>query len=425
MAPRTSKRREVNLLDQGKIRKNARGQIFVLMCFALLVLLGFVGLAIDLGQAYIVKTTLSKAVDAAALTAMRNVSNISGRQAIATNAFNANYSTVPGLGTPPTPSVVFSLDANGNTIVTITATAAVPTSFIRVFGSAYDTLNVSASATALRNPLVMSLILDRSGSMNSNGGAAALPTAVSDFINFFDNATDNVADISFSGADTVDVKMTTNFTTPITSAVEGMPFSGGTYAYGGLLDGDNQILSKPLAPNIIRVAVFFTDGYANTINDKLKCTSSATLTNWNYGGCAYTVGGVQECNTVFFMDPTTGDWNGNNCANVAQGGTPGTFPAQMPGLSKITNAADITLDATYRTEQLATKMRDTDQITIYSIGLGTLINKPYLLTIANDPASPSPDTIGPQGEAAFAPDASQLDTVFQIIASKILLRISQ
>ena len=188
--------------------------------------------------------------------------------------------------------------------------------------------------------------------------------------------------------------------------------------------GDNQIQNKPLAPNIIRVAVFFTDGYANTINDKLKCTGSATLTNWNYGGCAYTAGGVQECNTVFFMDPTTGDWN-NSCPNVAQGGSPGTFPAQMPGLSKTTNAANITLDATYRTEQLSTKMRDTDKITIYSIGLGTLINKPYLLTIANDPASPNPDSIGPQGEAAFAPDASQLDTVFQIIASKILLRLSQ
>ena len=32
----------------------------------------------------------------------------------------------------------------------------------------------------------------------------------------------------------------------------------------------------------------------NTINDKLKCTGSATLTNWNYGGCAYTAGGVQS-----------------------------------------------------------------------------------------------------------------------------------
>ena len=73
-------------------------------------------------------------MDAAALTVMRNVSNISGRQAIATNAFNANYSTVPGLGTPPTPSVVFSLDGNGNTIVTVTATALVTTSFIRIFG---------------------------------------------------------------------------------------------------------------------------------------------------------------------------------------------------------------------------------------------------------------------------------------------------
>ena len=133
---------------------------------------------------------------------------------------------------------------------------------------------------------------------------------------------DNAAEISFSGADTVDFKMNTSFIQPITNAVEGLTYSGGTFAQGGLQDGEAQILTKPLTPNIIRVAVFFTDGYANTNNDNLQCNPpSLKTTNWNYGGCA-----PIECGTVFFMNPTTGDWNGNNCNAT-------TFPVQAPGVS--------------------------------------------------------------------------------------------
>ena len=104
---------------------------------------------------------------------------------------------------------------------------------------------------------------------------------------------------------------------------------------------------------------------------------------------------------------------------------PYVFPAQDTGTNQAINVTNITADATYRTETLATKMRTTDQITIYSIGLGNLINKPYLQDIANDPAAATYDSSQPSGEAVFAPTAAQLDAVFQTIASKILLRLSQ
>ena len=87
---------------------------------------------------------------------------------------------------------------------------------------------------------------------------------------------------------------------------------------------------------------------------------------------------------------------------------------------------DISEDATYRTEQLASVMRNsTNNITIYSIGLGDKINEAYLLDLANDPAAATYNSSQPQGEAIFAPDASQLNAVFQTIASKVLLRLSQ
>jgi Flp pilus assembly protein TadG len=45
----------------------------VLFALSLPVLLGFMGLGIDLGFAFIERANLSKAVDAAALAAMRNI----------------------------------------------------------------------------------------------------------------------------------------------------------------------------------------------------------------------------------------------------------------------------------------------------------------------------------------------------------------
>lgn len=392
-------------------------------------LIVFVGFAIDLGEAYVTKTTLSKAVDAAALAAMRNLNQgQSVAAADAKNAFTANYQSVPGLGTVPTPTVTWFTSApciSGNTCVSVSATATINTTFLAAMsllpgvGSSYNTQTISVSATAQRNPLVMSLILDRSGSMNNNGGAAALPGAVTDFINYFDQSVDNVAEVSFSGAQSDDVNMTSTFITPITNAVESMNFSGGTFAQGGLNDGDAQILTKPAQPNIIRVAVFFTDGYANTNHDSLQCNPlPAAKVNWNYGGCADTPGGVVECSSVFFMNPSNGNWSGNSCNATI-------FPVQKPGQSNQLNAVNITADATYRTENLATKMRTTDNITIYSIGLGNLINQPYLQDIANDPNAATYNSSQPQGEAVFAPTANQLDAVFQTIASKVLLRLSQ
>jgi Flp pilus assembly protein TadG len=433
----------VNILHQWKIRKNERGQIFALIAVLIGVLILFVGLAIDFGEAYVTKTTLNKAVDAATLAAMRNL-NL-GESTAATDAvaaFKANYQSVPGLGTVPTPTVTWFTSSpciSGNTCVTISATTSINTSFIRIFGSQYSTLNISDSATAQRNPLVMSLVLDKSGSMNNNGGSTALPTAVTNFITYFDPGIDNVSEISFSSVDSVDVPMTTSFVTPINNEMEKISFGGATFAQAGLQDGFNQILTKPLSPNIIRVAVFFTDGWANTnglptnvttstastTHDVLNCTGTAkkpSNTPMNYGGCAPPEAAVGWCSGIFFMDPTSG--NTTTCANAT------TFPALGTGgnaLSPVSTAqSDISADATYRTEQLASVMRNsTNNITIYSIGLGDKINQAYLQDIANDPAAATYNSSQPQGEAIFAPDSTQLNAVFQTIASKVLLRLSQ
>jgi Flp pilus assembly protein TadG len=449
----------VKLLDQLKLKSKSRGQILALVSILIPIVIIFVGIAIDLGRAYVTKTTLSKAVDAAALAAMRNLNQ---GQTAATNdaksAFTANYNSGPGLGTTPTPSITWftaSPCTAGNTCVTIAATATINTTFLRALsllpgvGSSYNSSNISVSATAQRNPLVMSIILDKSGSMNKNGGATALPPAVTSFISYFDESIDNIAEISFSTVASTDVQMTTSFDSPINSAVENLTFGGATFAQSGLQAGYTQIQSIPPSPNVIRVAVFFTDGWANTNNDNLNCTGTAAkpvYTNLNYGGCSPTEAGYAPtldgttispawCSGISFLSPSSG--NTVDCPNMDSGTKVTiTFPAQEPGMSgsmtpccgntKGDGQYDITNDATYRTETLATTMRTaTNPVTIYSIGLGNTINEAYLQDIANDPSAPTYNSAQPQGEAVFAPSATQLDAVFQTIASKVLLRLSQ
>ena len=396
-------------------QKHARAQIFLLFALSLPVLILFVGLGVDLGFAFVTRANLSKAVDAAALAGMRSINQGQAQAtAIAQSAFNTNYGA--GLGrdlNPPVFNVAITTDANNNAVVNISATATIRTFFLGLL-SGFKTLQVSSNAQATRPKLIMSLVLDKSGSMNKNGGAQALPPAVDNFLTYFDNVTDQIADVSFSSVASVDVSMRTNFLNPITNAVNSMAFGGATYSQGGLLDGQAQISSVAVVPgqNVVEVAVFFTDGWANTVEDTVNCPPSTLL---NFGGCAPPEAAVGWCSGISFLDPVTG--SGRNCGATS-------FPSQVTGGPLALTQQNIANDAMYRAVQVANSMR-AQGVVIYSIGLGDKISQAFLQQVANDPASSTFNPNEPVGEAVFAPTAADLQGVFQTIASQILLRLSQ
>jgi Flp pilus assembly protein TadG len=387
----------------------------MLFALSLPILILFVGLGVDLGFAFITRANLSKAVDAAALAAMRNLNQGQTQAtAIAQSAFNTNFGSGNGRDiSPPVLKVGITADANNNAVINVSATVALNTFFLRVLPG-LNTLQVSSNAQTTRPNLIMSLVLDRSGSMTRNGGQQALPPAVSNFLTYFDNATDQVADVSFSSVPSVDVSMRTNFLNPITNAVNRMAFAGATYSQGGLLDGQAQINTVTVVPgqNVIEVAVFFTDGWANTVEDTLNCPPSTLL---NFGGCAPPEAAVGWCSGISFLNPITG--NGVNCGATS-------FPSQMTGGNLALTQQNIANEAMYRAVQVANNMR-TQNIVIYSIGLGDKISEAFLQQIANDPASSTFDPNQPVGQAVFAPTAADLQGVFQTIASEILLRLSR
>ncbi len=421
----------MNLCCVKSNRARDRGQAVVLLAVSFPVLVLVLALGIDVGFAYTTKAKLSKAVDAACLTAMRNLAQgQTAAKALAINSFNANYAATGIDSSSPTVNVGFVTDGNGQTLVTINATATIKTFFMRILPQ-YQTFSVSDTAQATRGKLIMSLVLDRSGSMNSNGGATALPPAVTSFINYFDDSNDEVAMVSFASNASVDVPIAYDFKTPITNAANGLKtkFSGGTFGPGGLAQAkaQNESVTVTAGQNVVKVAVYFTDGYVNVIQDSLSCAGALTV--YNYGG-------YDSGSKVDFFQPSTGTslatYDGNRnwspssfCLKNLAG-----FTSAINGNLKSFTRTNVTADAQYRALQTAKAMR-AEGMYVYSIGLGTNVDQSFLRQIANDPAASTYDPNQPSGLAVFASNcpssqcAAELQQVFQTIASQILLRLTQ
>jgi hypothetical protein len=163
----------------------------------------------------------------------------------------------------------------------------------------------------------------------------------------------------------------------------------------------------------VKVIVYFTDGQANTVQDKLTGCNSGNKVNF---------GGYDSGNYWNIWAST--DASGSDINNTGSC-YPTTFPTTDPALSNpaALSRVNITTEGEYRAVNWANQMRAAG-ITVYSIGLGNDINKTFLQEVANAPGSPTYNSSSNPGLAEFAPSASDLDTAFQTIASKILLRLT-
>ena len=453
------------------IVKSDRGQTMVIFALVLPILILFAGLGLDVGNLYVMKAKLSTSVDAACLTGMKNLTlGQTTAQALAIDMFQANFGTGA-----PTPVVTFPLDTHNNQQVKVTATAYVHTLFMQYIPK-WASVPVGATAVATRGKLIMSIVLDRSGSMAGNNGGAALQYAVPLFISDFSNTLDEVAMVSFADNATVDFPIGYNFwgtgTNTITHKVGAMSFVGGTFGTGS---GSNPVLftdanAPPLAmaqqqnnsvpvltgQNVVKVVVYFTDGLMNTIQDKIHCTgttpplTSTVLLNW---------GGFDSGTQVDVFDPTsattvfdtytggTGGFKYNTAGTIckdASGNIVTKFASQKWGIQKSFDQTNtVTPEAQYRAIQTAISLRteSPNPTYVYTIGMGTGVTtttQNFLAQLANDPDPKYPAgtyTAGqPSGEFFYIPRCdgtyltsckTQINTAFQTIASKVLLRLTQ
>jgi len=106
------------------------------------------------------------------------------------------------------------------------------------------------------------------------------------------------------------------------------------------------------------------------------------------------------------------------------------FTSAIDGSLKSFTRTNVTNDSVYDALQLANAMR-AEGMYVYAVGLGNKVDQSFLQQIANDPDSSSYNPNQPAGLAVFAPScpsnqcSAQLQEVFQTIAAKILLRLTQ
>lgn len=246
-----------------------QGYTLVYMAIVLTVLLLFSGLALDTGRAYAVKAQLTKAVDGAALAAARSV-NSGDPNATAQRVFSANfpagYMGTSSVSTPAFSSTVN--EATGVNVITVSASAVLPTTFMGLAN--INEVTVGGLGEATRRLVDLSLVLDVSSSIGSKW--PAVRDAARDFIDSFDKDHDRVALVTFgNGAKVLDAMPATrgfNKAQVISHVPNSLP-GGSTNMVEGLYRGWDEVRTVPAGSQSgLRVIVLFTDGASNSVPAK-------------------------------------------------------------------------------------------------------------------------------------------------------------
>ncbi len=464
------------------------GFVIVQMALFLPVLLIFTGLAIDSGRAYVVKSQLSKAVDGAALAAARML-NSGDPRGEAARIFRANFpndfmgaTRVTDPDSDPSFYEMHVEEATGMNIVTIRATAVVPTSFMRIGN--FDEVTVSSSSEATRRMVDLSLVLDVSTSIGSRWGAVR--DAARSFIEAFDEDADRLALVFYGWGARVERRMPSSrgFDKAGTAADVPNTLPGGTtpMAEGAYRGWDELRTVAPGQQSGLRVLVLFTDGSGNMVPGIFDTSHDAkglftsdfpkrypdpdniTRDNPQILGLYHTESGSRSPSysiTVPYWElPTVLPdvrWMPATSAHQHQRspGIPGSFPLQtaalkingvsqstVRGLRDYNSAAkrypahviNIRNAATNLTEIIANAARaDASgdyRIRIYTIGMGDLVRMPLgsipetsesvLMRIANDRRSPDFDPTQLEGRYYYARTEADVGPAFQQLQNQII-----
>ena len=477
---------------QGSDISKQNGFALVYMATVLTALLLFTGLAVDSGRAYVVKAQLTKSVDGAALAAARNL-NSGDPRGEATRIFKANF-PAGYLGTSsvtdPTSSPGFySLTtdaANGVNVVTVTASAILPTTFMRL-ANFYD-VTVTSSGEATRRMVDLSLVMDVSSSIGSQW--TAVRDAARAFVNSFDGAHDRVALMTFSNGATVLDTMPSSRGFNKTKVMSDVPSTlpgGSTNMVEGLYRGWDELRSVSAGSQSgLRIIVLFTDGASNGVPGSYAVSPATAKSlrtadfpknlpdpdnmTWNNPA----IGGLYDTGTGASgpsYSLTTSNWNSTE--TIAQipylpltswhthhrsSGIPTSFPLQTAALTvngapqnarrglrnwnagagrypaevfNTNNAARNLL------EIIANEARNDNgdyKIRVYTIGMGELVRynvgtmpeKPedILKRISNDRTSPDFNSAQLEGKYFFAQTEADVAPAFQGIQN-LILRLSK
>jgi Mg-chelatase subunit ChlD len=447
--------------------------------FIALVLVPFLGLAIDVGLMYLAQSRLSAASDAAAIAGAGALSRGSddatqraNAVATANSYFYANFPSGFLESTNLQVSTVAATDATHLRSITTTASVTMPVIFLGMLHVASPTISVTSKST--RRDINIIVVMDRSGSLATsyNGQPAAcspLKAAAVNFVDQFAETRDNVGLITFATSSNIDYAPATTFKTTVEGYLNAVNCTGATSSAQALWQGYDQLV-KLNQGGALNAILFFTDGRPTAVTEDFpvigNCartgsnpkrgvltlgysnnvpSSAMGLYNWIAPGkpplssdltvisdktnCAYSTDQSNVSSDVSYA-PTTDIWGNSLTATGYKSVTTSGSGLNVANAQNVenfsTNAAD---DAALRIRRGDPDPLQANQslsgVVIYCIGYGGDVDGVLLQRIANDPTlTPNPVAAGNNGRYYNAPTTSDLNQAFMQVASE-MLRIAQ
>ena len=167
-----------------------------MFALAIILVIGFVGAAVDYSRANSIKVSLQAAIDATALAMSKLAPTLtqSQLQTQSTAYFQAMFNR------PEAKSVVITpvYTTTGGSSLTITGSSSMDTTFMKVMG--FSSLNIGSSTTVKwgNTRLRVALVLDNTGSMADNNKIGALKTATTNLLAQLKSAATNNGDVYVS-----------------------------------------------------------------------------------------------------------------------------------------------------------------------------------------------------------------------------------
>ena len=218
--------------------EDARGAVAVLVALAAVPLIGTIGIGVDSARGYIAQSRLSAAVDAAALAGGNNFFG-STRDDDIRMIFHANFPDGYLGASVDGPHIV--PDAI-NQKVTVSASATIPVSLMRLFGNDFMTVVASAEVTRKMKALDVVLSMDMSGSMGTKDSGQTITRLAAS-----QQAAKELIDILFGGETSKDLLNIglVPWSSKVNVMIEGQAFNAGL----------NKTVAVPsfTAPDINRV----------------------------------------------------------------------------------------------------------------------------------------------------------------------------